>query len=67
MIAARFRAKRKAHLAEVEQQINHLEGRSTTLQRQVEDLKKENAFLKVRCALCLTGFPSGEAYVDGGD
>lgn len=48
--AARFRAKRKAHINDVERQITQLEGQSTTLAKQVADLRKENGFLKV----CLT-------------
>jgi chaperonin cofactor prefoldin len=48
--AARFRAKRKAHINNVERQITHLESQSTTLTKQVEDLRKENGFLKVSLA-----------------
>jgi hypothetical protein len=47
-IAARFRAKRKAHINDVERQITQLESQSTTLSKQVADLRKENGFLKVR-------------------
>jgi hypothetical protein len=45
--AARFRAKRKAHINDVERQITQLESQSTTLAKQVADLRKENGFLKV--------------------
>ena len=49
--AARFRAKRKAHINDVERQITHLEGQSTILTKEVEDLRKENGFLKVSYCL----------------
>jgi hypothetical protein len=51
--AARFRAKRKAHINDVERQITQLESQSTTLAKQVADLRKENGFLKVRLFLML--------------
>jgi hypothetical protein len=52
-VAARFRAKRKAHINDVERQITQLESQSTTLAKQVADLRKENGFLKVRLFLML--------------
>jgi len=46
LASAKFRAKKKAHLEDVQQTIARLEGRHTRLQREVQDLKKENGFLK---------------------
>jgi hypothetical protein len=52
--AARFRAKRKAHINDVERQITQLESQSTTLAKQVADLRKENGFLKVCLSLTVS-------------
>lgn len=45
--AAKFRAKRKKHVAGVQHRINELEQEHTDLVRSVGELKQENKFLRV--------------------
>jgi hypothetical protein len=57
--AARFRAKKKAHVENVERNIRALEAQHSELEVQVADLRKENGLLKEMVQLKYGGVKNG--------